>query len=69
MITSGNASALGLTDTGSLTMGSWGDVVVIRPTKPWRDSLDPLATLMYSWDDRWIEAVVASGVMGYVRGR
>ena len=28
-------------------------------------SPDPLATLMYSWDDRWLECCMASGKMGW----
>jgi guanine deaminase len=65
MITAGNADSLGLAQTGSLHLGSHADVVVIRPTKPWRDSIDPLSTLLYAWDDRWIDTVFASGRIGY----
>jgi len=64
-ITAGNAAALGLEGCGQFTTGGWADVLVIRPTTNWRASPDPLATLMYSWDDRWLECCMASGKMGW----
>ncbi len=62
-ITEGNARAIGLPDRGALSPGRDADLLVVRPTKPWRDSPDPLSTLLYAWDDRWIEAVVSQGVV------
>jgi guanine deaminase len=64
-ITAGNAAALGLEDHGILSPGCDADLVVIRPTKPWRHSVDPLAMLLYAWDDRWIESVLAQGQSRY----
>jgi guanine deaminase len=64
-ITAGNARAIGLMDRGTLTPGNDADLLVVRPTKPWRDSPDPLSTLLYAWDDRWIEAVVSQGAVRY----
>jgi guanine deaminase len=65
-ITAGNAAAIGLTDTGVLAPGMWGDVVVIKPGRTpggatWLGSADPLAAVLWGWDDRWIEAVFAGG--------
>lgn len=62
-ITAGNARAIGLPDRGTLLAGGDADLLVARPTKPWRASPDPLSTLLYAWDDRWIEAVVSHGVI------
>lgn len=64
-ITAGNAARLGLAETGAIAADHHADVVVIRPSKPWQESLDPLASLLYSWDDRWIETVLASGRLAY----
>lgn len=61
-ITAGNADATGLNDAGRLVVGAPADLVVVRPDVPWLDPpVDPLATLLWSWDDRWIDAVVARG--------
>ena len=61
-ITAGNADALGWKDEGRLTPGASADLVVIQPNIPWRDSAaDPLANLMFSWDDRWIKATMVRG--------
>jgi guanine deaminase len=72
-ITAGNAAAIGLADTGILATGMWGDVVVIRPGATpggakWLESPDPLSALMWGWDDRWIEATLVTGRVGYRRG-
>lgn len=57
-ITAGNAAAAGLADVGVLREGGWGELLVIEPDTPWLDGpVDPLATLLWSWDDRWLSAV------------
>jgi guanine deaminase len=61
-ITAGNADALGWTDAGRIRVGAAADVLVIRPDIPWLESIDPLSTLMFAWDDRWLK-------QGYLRGR
>ena len=66
-ITAGNADCLGWSDVGRLQAGSRADVVVIRPRIAWmKGNLDPLATLMFAWDDRWIERVFLRGQSVYV---
>jgi cytosine/adenosine deaminase-related metal-dependent hydrolase len=64
-ITAGNAAALGLNDHGLLAPGCEADLVIARPSKPWRQSVDPLAMLLYGWDDRWITSVLSSGRIEY----
>ncbi len=61
-ITAGNADALGWKDAGRLQVGSPADVVVIEPDVPWLASnIDPLANLMFAWDDRWITRTFLQG--------
>lgn len=61
-ITAGNADAAGLADAGRLVEGAPADLVVVRPDVPWlAPPVDPLATLLWSWDDRWIDSVFARG--------
>jgi len=64
-ITAENAAALGLVDTGSLTLGACADLLLLRPSKPWKSAPDPLARLLYAWDDRWIRSVFAMGRIVY----
>ena len=69
-ITAGNADRLGWSDAGRLRAGNVADIVVIRPNVPWTDANhDPLATLMFAWDDRWIERVYLRGESVYVAAR
>ena len=60
-ITAGSAAALGWHGCGTLTTGVDADVVVVRPDRAWLTSPDPLGTLLYSWDDRWIRSVLVAG--------
>jgi len=61
-ITAGNADQLGWSDSGRLRTGSSADFVVIKPNIAWQDCLvDPLAMLMFAWDDRWIQNVFLRG--------
>ena len=61
-ITAGNADALGWSDAGRLTVGDPADLLVIQPDIQWLESpVDPLAALMWSWDDRWLKQVYVQG--------
>jgi guanine deaminase len=60
-ITAGNAAAIGLIQTGRLEAGTWADIVVIKPSPTWVASIDPLSTVLYGWDDRWVEATFVAG--------
>lgn len=61
-ITAGNADALGWKDAGRLKVGSPADIVVVEPDIPWLDSpADPLASLLFAWDDRWITRTLLQG--------
>jgi guanine deaminase len=60
-ITAGNAAALGLEGGGRLEPGAPADVLVIRPDIPWDPDGGGLGTLLYAWDDRWLEATIAEG--------
>lgn len=68
-ITRGNALALGLENAGRLHVGDPADVLVIDPgvgpaAEPdWLYASDPLAKLLYAWDDRWISRVICEGVV------
>lgn len=67
-ITAGNADGLGWTDAGRLIAGASADLVVIRPDVPWLNTpVDPLARLMFSWDDRWIDSTIVRGEVVYRR--
>ncbi|MEM0925193.1 MAG: amidohydrolase family protein [Planctomycetota bacterium] len=60
-ITRGNADALGWTDVGRLEVGATGDLLCIEPNVPWLESVDPLAMLLFAWDDRWIKRTMLRG--------
>lgn len=60
-ITGGNADALGWTQTGRLREGCDADLVLVRPDMPFRESPDPLGTLLWGWSDRWVERVWVGG--------
>lgn len=54
-ITAGNATAIGWDDAGRLAAGAMADLLIIRPDIDWLGlPIDPLARLMFAWDDRWI---------------
>jgi len=69
-ITAGNAEAIGLDDAGSIEPGRSADLVLIEPnidlglTDP-DDPRDPLAVLLYGWDDRWIARTLVAGRVMY----
>lgn len=60
-ITTGNADAAGWHRTGRLQAGAEADILIVRPTICWQDAADPLSTLLYAWDSRWIESVLIAG--------
>ncbi len=61
-ITAGNADAARFADAGRLSVGVPADLLIARPDVPWLDSsVDPLAMLLFAWDDRWIERVLCAG--------
>jgi guanine deaminase len=61
-VTEGNAAALGLEGGGVLAAGGRADIVLVRPGGAgWLGTPDPLSTLLYSWDDRWIRATLTGG--------
>lgn len=60
-ITAGNADALARPNLARLAPGADADLLVVRPSIRWADAPDPLAALLWGWDDRWIERVVVAG--------
>lgn len=60
-ITAGNARALGL-NSGRFEPGMDADLVAFRPRdSAWRTSPDPLAALLYGWDEQWIQCTMVAG--------
>ena len=79
-ITAGNADAARLTSAGRLRAGAPADLLVVRPDIPWLEGawldgrrldgpIDPLARLLFAWDDRWIDRVLTRGEMVYASDR
>jgi guanine deaminase len=64
-ITAGNAAALGWQDCGKLAVGSVADLVIARPNIAWQHAPDPLAVLLYAWDDRWLKQTVLAGKVAF----
>lgn len=62
-ITAGNAAALGWADGGRIEPGCAADLLVLRPGIDWPANPvhNPLAMLLWAWDDRWLERVVLAG--------
>lgn len=60
-ITAGNAAALGWNDCGKLAVGGEADLVIARPNMAWQHAPDPLAVLLYAWDDRWLQQTILAG--------
>ncbi|MEM1098716.1 MAG: amidohydrolase family protein, partial [Planctomycetota bacterium] len=68
MITAGNASLLApretTTPSGVLVPGARADVLILEPDRPddlGAPRLDPLAELLWAWDDRWLKRTIAAG--------
>lgn len=64
-ITAGNAAALGWNDCGKLAVGAEADLVIARPNFAWQHAPDPLAVLLYAWDDRWLKQTVLAGKVAF----
>jgi guanine deaminase len=65
-ITAGNAQALGWRNAGHLRAGNPADLVIIEPDLAWREGpVDPLARLLFAWDDRWIRQTYVRGELAY----
>ncbi|QNN25232.1 amidohydrolase family protein [Planctomycetales bacterium ZRK34] len=60
-ITIGNADALGFEQVGRLQAGAEADLLLIEPDVNWRQAVNPLACLLYAWDDRWLDRVILRG--------
>lgn len=61
-ITAGTADVLGWQDAGRIAQGNPADLLVIQPDIAWLDSsVDPLAMLMFAWDDRWLSKTMLRG--------
>ncbi len=72
-ITGGNAEALGWGGSrnhakgsgaacvGTLEPGAEADLLVVEPTIDWQETTDPAGTLLYTWDDRWLEQTLITG--------
>ncbi len=63
-ITAGNADRLGWSDTARLARDAEATLLILRPDVPWRAAPDPLGSLLYAWDDRWLRHVVLRGDIG-----
>lgn len=66
LVTAGNADAAGFADAGRLRPGAPADLIVVEPDLPWLDSpVDPLAMLLFAWNDRWLSHTLARGEVVY----
>jgi guanine deaminase len=64
-ISGGNADALGWPSTSRLAVGAEADILVVQPDIPWKTAADPLGTLLYAWDDRWITNTLLMGAPAF----
>lgn len=69
-ITGGNASVLGFDDAGQIERGRSADLLLIEPDIDLElgedePSIDPLAALLYAWDDRWLKRTLVHGKTVY----
>lgn len=70
-ITAGNADAARMADAGRLRVGAPADLLIAEPDLPWlgdeagTTSVDPLAMLLFAWDDRWVPRVLTEGRVAY----
>ncbi|MEQ8847587.1 amidohydrolase family protein [Botrimarina sp.] len=65
-ITHAGADAAGLADAGRLAVGAPADLIVAKPTIDWqRGRVDPLARLLFAWDDRWLRTTLCRGAVVY----
>ncbi|MEM8495707.1 MAG: amidohydrolase family protein [Planctomycetota bacterium] len=66
-ITRGNADAVGWSDVSRIEVGAEASLVVAKPDISWREYPDPLGSLLFGWDDRWIDATLSLGETVYRR--
>ncbi len=67
-ITAGNADALGWVDAGRIVVGAAADLVVLAPGRGGGTNGPPsLRSMMYAWDDRWIESTITDGRTAWAR--
>ena len=65
-ITAGNADTMQWADAGRIEKGNPADILIVEPSVPWLDSsIDPLAMLMFCWDDRWLTHTLLMGQPSY----
>lgn len=64
-ITGGNVWAMGLGDVGRLAPKCVADTALWKPNIRWRDAAEPLSSLLYGWNDRWLKGVWAGGIRRY----
>ncbi|WP_168564856.1 amidohydrolase family protein [Crateriforma spongiae] len=65
-ITHGNARLIGMPPGERLSPGRPADLIIVRPDDDWHSRLaDPLAGLMFGWDDRWIRQTIVDGRIVY----
>jgi len=69
-ITEGNARSLGFHDAGRIEPGRPADLVLVEPDVDLplaraEDPRDPLAVLLYGWDDRWVRRTLVAGETRY----
>ncbi len=50
---------------GVLFPGASADVLLVRPNIDWLNHRDPLAMLMWAWDDRWIKRTIVRGKIAF----
>ena len=68
-ITRGNADVLGWNEVGRLETGAAADLLIIRPDVTWRRAINPLSTLLYCWDDRWLQHTLVRGSVPRTRAQ
>ncbi len=65
-ITAGAAEAVGWSDAGRLREGNPADLFIVKPNIPWlSQQVDPLAMLLFAWDDRWTHRVFTRGEVAF----
>jgi guanine deaminase len=66
-VTAGNADALGWPDTGRIQENAEADLVILKPDIPWQTAHNPLGTVIFAYDDRWVDATIVNGEVAYSR--
>lgn len=71
-ITAGNADALGWPDAGRIAMGCPADLILVQPEIDLSQldaHLDPLAAMLFGWDDRWVHSTLLRGQVAWSSGQ